>query len=164
MRAITVRDRDAGISGLTPSVPGHELSGVVTELGYGTAGPTSAGGSADRPTGPATAHWPGTSRSRPETSRRSRPTSTTSRPPPCRSPGSPPGRPSSTTPASPPARPSWPTAPRADEEIARLYERSFVLVRPDGHAAWRGDELPGGPAVFVSAVRGDRAEVPSADR
>jgi NADPH:quinone reductase-like Zn-dependent oxidoreductase len=83
MRAITVRDRDAGVSGLTledlphphaaendvivrvhaagftrgeldwpgtwsdragrdrtPSVPGHEVSGVVTELGYGTTGPT----------------------------------------------------------------------------------------------------------------------------
>ena len=81
MRAITVRDRDAGIGGLsltevphphasqndvivrvhaagftpgelgwsgtwvdragrdrTPSVPGHELSGVVVELGYGTTG------------------------------------------------------------------------------------------------------------------------------
>jgi NADPH:quinone reductase-like Zn-dependent oxidoreductase len=83
MRAITVRDRDAGINGLTltdlpyphaaendvivrvhaagftpgeldwpatwtdragrdrtPSVPGHELSGVVAELGYGTTGLT----------------------------------------------------------------------------------------------------------------------------
>ncbi|MGW7276499.1 NADP-dependent oxidoreductase [Streptomyces sp. NPDC054864] len=83
MRAITVQDRDAGVSGLTlielphphaaendvivqvhaagftpgelawpgtwtdraghdrtPSVPGHELSGVVTELGYGTTGLT----------------------------------------------------------------------------------------------------------------------------
>lgn len=83
MRAITVRDRDAGVGGLTltdlphphaaendvivrvhaagftpgelawdgtwtdragrdrtPSVPGHELSGVVTELGYGTTGLT----------------------------------------------------------------------------------------------------------------------------
>ncbi|MFD0433327.1 NADP-dependent oxidoreductase [Streptomyces chartreusis] len=81
MHAITVKDRDAGVSGLTftevphphaaendvvvevhaagftpgeldwpstwtdragrdrtPSVPGHELSGVVTELGYGTTG------------------------------------------------------------------------------------------------------------------------------
>src|SRR3954470_9582901 len=81
MRAITVRDRDAGVGGLaltdmpyphaaendvivrvhaagftpgeldwpgtwsdragrdrTPSIPGHELSGVVTELGYGTTG------------------------------------------------------------------------------------------------------------------------------
>ncbi|WP_431961760.1 NADP-dependent oxidoreductase [Actinacidiphila sp. bgisy160] len=83
MRAITVRDRDAGVAGLslsdmpyphaaendvivqvhaagftpgeldwpatwadragrdrTPSVPGHELSGVVVELGYGTTGLT----------------------------------------------------------------------------------------------------------------------------
>ncbi|MER7566872.1 NADP-dependent oxidoreductase [Streptomyces sp. NPDC048523] len=83
MRAITVRDREAGIAGLTleelphphaaendvilrvhaagftrgeldwpatwtdragrdrtPSVPGHEVSGVVTELGYGTTGLT----------------------------------------------------------------------------------------------------------------------------
>src|SRR5258705_9703974 len=83
MQAITVRDRDVGIAGLsltdlpyphaaendvivqvhaagftpgeldwpgtwsdragrdrTPSVPGHELSGVVTELGYGTTGLT----------------------------------------------------------------------------------------------------------------------------
>src|SRR5512147_2864874 len=83
MRAITVRDRDAGVGGLTltdmpyphaaendvivrvhaagftpgeldwpatwtdragrdrtPSVPGHEVSGVVTELGYGTTGLT----------------------------------------------------------------------------------------------------------------------------
>ncbi|MFG1653182.1 NADP-dependent oxidoreductase [Micromonospora sp. NPDC049275] len=83
MRAITVRDRDAGVSGLTltdmpyphaaendvivrvhaagftpgeldwpatwtdragrdrtPSIPGHEVSGVVVELGYGTTGLT----------------------------------------------------------------------------------------------------------------------------
>jgi NADPH:quinone reductase-like Zn-dependent oxidoreductase len=83
MQAITVRDRDAGVAGLsltelphpqasendvivrvhaagftpgeldwpatwtdragrdrTPSVPGHELSGVVVELGYGTTSPT----------------------------------------------------------------------------------------------------------------------------
>ena len=83
MRAITVRDREAGVGGLsltelpyphaaendvivqvhaagftrgelewpatwtdragrdrTPSVPGHELSGVVVELGYGTTGLT----------------------------------------------------------------------------------------------------------------------------
>lgn len=27
-------------------------------------------------------------------------------------------------------------------EIANLYDRRFVLVRPDGHVAWRGEELP----------------------
>ncbi|WP_225094723.1 FAD-dependent monooxygenase [Streptomyces sp. CoH27] len=46
----------------------------------------------------------------------------------------------------------------ADREVAELYERSFVLVRPDGHVAWRGDELPRDPGVLTDTVRGDRAE------
>ncbi|GAB2805105.1 FAD-dependent monooxygenase [Streptomyces daliensis] len=41
-----------------------------------------------------------------------------------------------------------------DGEVAKLYERSFVLVRPDGHVAWRGDDLPRDPAAFVDTVRG----------
>ncbi|WP_113703826.1 staurosporine biosynthesis monooxygenase StaC [Nonomuraea lactucae] len=45
-----------------------------------------------------------------------------------------------------------------DGEVAKLYERSFVLVRPDGHVAWRGDDLPRDPAAFADTVRGDRAE------
>ncbi|MDH2387867.1 FAD-dependent monooxygenase [Streptomyces sp. HNM0663] len=45
-----------------------------------------------------------------------------------------------------------------DGEVAKLYRRSFVLVRPDGHVAWRGDELPGDPAAFADTVRGDRAQ------
>jgi 2-polyprenyl-6-methoxyphenol hydroxylase-like FAD-dependent oxidoreductase len=28
------------------------------------------------------------------------------------------------------------------QEIASLYENRFVLVRPDGHTAWRGDSMP----------------------
>ncbi|RDG38283.1 FAD-dependent monooxygenase [Streptomyces corynorhini] len=43
-----------------------------------------------------------------------------------------------------------------DAEVAGLYERSFVLVRPDGHVAWRGDDPPRDPAAFVDTVRGDR--------
>ena len=39
-------------------------------------------------------------------------------------------------------------------EIAQLYERKLVLVRPDGHVAWRGDELPGDALELVDRVRG----------
>src|SRR5262245_63908400 len=70
----------------TPSVPGHELSGVVVELGYGTplASPSASGRSAS-PTGPATARWPNTPLSRHATSPLSPPTSTTRWPRHCRS-------------------------------------------------------------------------------
>ncbi|MER7045014.1 FAD-dependent monooxygenase [Streptomyces jumonjinensis] len=49
-------------------------------------------------------------------------------------------------------------------EIAKLYERSYVLVRPDGHVAWRGDDLPRDPVAFVDTVRGDRAGAVRGDR
>jgi len=41
-----------------------------------------------------------------------------------------------------------------DAAIYRLYERSLALVRPDGHVAWRGDELPGDAAALIDRVRG----------
>ncbi|WP_434442844.1 FAD-dependent monooxygenase [Lentzea sp. E54] len=41
-----------------------------------------------------------------------------------------------------------------DDELAKLYERTFVLVRPDGHVAWRGDALPDDPVALVDTVRG----------
>ena len=44
--------------------------------------------------------------------------------------------------------------PVADPVIASLYERRFVLVRPDGHVAWRGDALPDDPIALVDRVRG----------
>lgn len=43
----------------------------------------------------------------------------------------------------------------SDPEVAKLYERPFVLVRPDGHVAWRGDELPIDLVTFVDRVRGE---------
>lgn len=39
-------------------------------------------------------------------------------------------------------------------EIGVLYERSLVLVRPDGMVAWRGDALPDDAQVLVNITRG----------
>ncbi|MFS8096723.1 FAD-dependent monooxygenase [Lentzea alba] len=41
-----------------------------------------------------------------------------------------------------------------DPEIAEAYERPFVLVRPDGHVAWRGHELPESAGEIADQVRG----------
>ena len=40
-------------------------------------------------------------------------------------------------------------------EIAKLYEKAYVLVRPDGHVAWRGDTLPNNPLAIIDRVRGE---------
>ena len=37
---------------------------------------------------------------------------------------------------------------------AALYERKLVLVRPDGHVAWRGDIEPADPLEIIDRVRG----------
>jgi hypothetical protein len=42
----------------------------------------------------------------------------------------------------------------ADRAIATLYERPLVLVRPDGHVAWRGSEEPADARAIVDHVRG----------
>jgi hypothetical protein len=36
----------------------------------------------------------------------------------------------------------------------RLYERRWVLVRPDGHVAWRGDALPESARPLIEQVLG----------
>ena len=41
-----------------------------------------------------------------------------------------------------------------EPEIAGLYERRLVLVRPDGHVAWRGDSEPADPLAVIDRVRG----------
>jgi hypothetical protein len=38
--------------------------------------------------------------------------------------------------------------------IAELYERDQVLVRPDGHVAWRADDLPPDPRALVDRIAG----------
>jgi 2-polyprenyl-6-methoxyphenol hydroxylase-like FAD-dependent oxidoreductase/predicted lipoprotein with Yx(FWY)xxD motif len=41
-----------------------------------------------------------------------------------------------------------------NDEARQLYERRFVLVRPDGQVAWRGDALPDNPLALIDTVRG----------
>jgi hypothetical protein len=41
-----------------------------------------------------------------------------------------------------------------NEEAAALYERRLVLVRPDGHVAWRSDEVPADAVRVIDTVRG----------
>jgi 2-polyprenyl-6-methoxyphenol hydroxylase-like FAD-dependent oxidoreductase len=50
----------------------------------------------------------------------------------------------------------------ADAHIAALYRRLFVLVRPDGHVAWRDDCLPADPLWLIDVVRGAAQPPPSA--
>jgi 2-polyprenyl-6-methoxyphenol hydroxylase-like FAD-dependent oxidoreductase len=44
--------------------------------------------------------------------------------------------------------------PIDDPQVAALYECPLVLVRPDGHVAWRGDQSPADPLALADRVRG----------
>jgi hypothetical protein len=44
--------------------------------------------------------------------------------------------------------------PLAEPHIATLYQRKFVLVRPDGHVAWRGDRIPDDARRLIDVARG----------
>ncbi len=46
------------------------------------------------------------------------------------------------------------TVTLAEPEAAALYERKLVLVRPDGHVAWRGDAVPSDAMAVIDRVRG----------
>jgi len=41
-----------------------------------------------------------------------------------------------------------------EPEVLQRYDRRVVLVRPDGHVAWRGDEMPADPGALLDRVRG----------
>jgi 2-polyprenyl-6-methoxyphenol hydroxylase-like FAD-dependent oxidoreductase len=47
----------------------------------------------------------------------------------------------------------------ADPDVATLYETSLVLVRPDGHVAWRGNESPADATDIVNRIRGAASTV-----
>jgi hypothetical protein len=42
----------------------------------------------------------------------------------------------------------------SDPKIAAIYEQRLVLVRPDGHVAWRGDTLMADALWLIDRVRG----------
>jgi 2-polyprenyl-6-methoxyphenol hydroxylase-like FAD-dependent oxidoreductase len=42
-----------------------------------------------------------------------------------------------------------------DPAIAELYEKRLVMVRPDGHVAWRGDTVPEHPGAVFDRIRGE---------
>jgi len=39
-------------------------------------------------------------------------------------------------------------------EVLKAYERRLVLVRPDGHVAWRADTEPDDAHALIDRVRG----------
>jgi hypothetical protein len=41
-----------------------------------------------------------------------------------------------------------------NQAAAAAYERPLVLVRPDGHSAWRGSEQPADAQRIIDVVRG----------
>ena len=41
-----------------------------------------------------------------------------------------------------------------DENARAVYEADLVLVRPDGHVAWRGNSLPKDPASIIDKITG----------
>ena len=41
-----------------------------------------------------------------------------------------------------------------EAKVREVYERNLVLVRPDGHVAWRGDSAPGNAAEIIEKIRG----------
>jgi hypothetical protein len=44
--------------------------------------------------------------------------------------------------------------PLDEPQVLALYERRLVLVRPDGHVAWRDDHAPAQPLAVIDHIRG----------
>jgi 2-polyprenyl-6-methoxyphenol hydroxylase-like FAD-dependent oxidoreductase len=44
--------------------------------------------------------------------------------------------------------------PVVEPEASDLYGARFILVRPDQHVAWRGDDIPADPTPVIDRVRG----------
>jgi len=46
-----------------------------------------------------------------------------------------------------------------EPNVLKAYERRLVLVRPDGHVAWRGDAEPADAGALIDVVRGHCVQV-----
>lgn len=44
--------------------------------------------------------------------------------------------------------------PVDDAAVRAVYQKKYVLVRPDGHVAWRGDKVPADPESMLKKVSG----------
>jgi len=42
-----------------------------------------------------------------------------------------------------------------DDHAANIYEKNLILVRPDQHVAWRGNNLPQNPVNIIDKIRGN---------
>jgi hypothetical protein len=42
-------------------------------------------------------------------------------------------------------------------DSAHVYRHKLVLNRPDGHVAWRGNDLPADPAELIDLISGRKA-------
>lgn len=51
-----------------------------------------------------------------------------------------------------------------NQHVRALYEKKFVLVRPDGHVAWRSDCAHANPAALVDKVLGRTSEASGSAR
>jgi Aromatic-ring hydroxylase, C-terminal len=47
--------------------------------------------------------------------------------------------------------------PVLQPDVMQLDQHRLVLVRPDGHVAWRANELPPNADVLIDKVRGAKA-------
>jgi 2-polyprenyl-6-methoxyphenol hydroxylase-like FAD-dependent oxidoreductase len=47
----------------------------------------------------------------------------------------------------------------AEPNVFAAYERRLVLVRPDGHVAWRADDAPADAGALIDVIRGQSTEV-----
>ena len=47
----------------------------------------------------------------------------------------------------------------AEPQVLDAYERRLVLVRPDGHVAWRADREPDDAGALIDTVRGETISI-----